>query len=135
MDFGGLLDGLGGLGGGKGSNNIFIWVVLLVIIFGFGKGRNILIAPPPPPICEPKDEKHKCRHHSKELVCQPPPPGGLFSGGLFSGGFLGQNGLFGNGGFLGGNGLFILIIIGLLFLCKDPKNEDIDEDASCECEN
>lgn len=94
----------------KGSNNFLIWVILVIIAVGFGKcgdslGVNLF------KIDNCHDDKHS-RKHCKTNVCYTNPVGGrsLGPGGLNS--------------FFGGNGLFILLVIGLLFLCKDNNSCD-----------
>jgi hypothetical protein len=122
MDFGkfGSLGGFGsmpGLGGSKGgSSNFLIWILLAVVIFGFGKGRsiigpNIFQAGAVPP------EPSQSRKRGKGPIPPPPPPPGPLGG-------LGAFGKGPIGGMLGGNLLFIVIVIVLLVMCKEKKVAD-----------
>jgi hypothetical protein len=91
------------------SSNFLIWVVLIAIVFGFGKCRDLLdvnfIK-----INECGDAKQRCGHNRN---IYPNRRGNDINR------------------ILGGNGLFIILIIALLFLCKDKKGEckeaDFDE--------
>lgn len=86
---------LGGIFGGRGSNNIILWILIIIIVlgfngdnfgfgnFGFGSGGG----------CGCGCSKHKKHRHCKE-----------------------ENN---NVGFFGNNGWFILIIFAILFLFND----------------
>lgn len=106
---------------GKGSNNTIIWILLFIVIFGFGKGKNLLGHQSVSNTC--LNDKHRGRGRSRRITPAPYPSGGIL-GGLGIPGFGGAGGA---GGILGGNGAFLLVIIALLFLCKDPKKDDTEE--------
>jgi hypothetical protein len=120
MDFGkfgglGNIANLASLGSiGKGSSNFIIWLLLAVIVFGFGKGRSVFesgifqIGKVP----ETKHQSRR-RYRGAPPVTAPPLMG-------FRGlGFGGTN------GFLGGNGIFIIAVVALLLLCKDKTDEEV----------
>jgi hypothetical protein len=111
-----LDDLLGANGIGGSNNNLIIWVVVLVLIFGFGNGRNMFNLNFSQ--CEPKEGccsshgKHK-RRYSSDCSC---------SDNLN----MGQNGInngFGFGRIIGNNGLFIAAVVLLLFLCREKESE------------
>lgn len=125
MDFGkfgglGNLATLASLGGaGKGSNNFIIWALLAVLVFGFGKGRSVLettifqFGKVP-------DNKNRSRRHYKGTLPVTAAP-------LMGFGSFGQGSV---SSFLGGNGLFIIIVIALLFICKDKVEEEASDTYS-----
>lgn len=106
---------------GKGSNNTIIWILLFIVIFGFGKGKNLLGHQSVSNTF--LNDKHRGKSRSRKITPVPYPSGGIL-GGLGIPGFGGAGGA---GGILGGNGAFLLVIIALLFLCKDPKKDDTEE--------
>lgn len=103
----------------KMSNNYLIWILVAVVVLGFGNSSNVLgfnfFNVP-----NSKPGSHK--HYSGGKGCAAPAvktsilPVGT------------------QGGFLGGNGLFLLIIVALLFLCKDDKKKEhrVSEIDVCE---
>lgn len=98
---------------GGGSNNFIIWILLFVIVFGFGKcgntlGFNLFR------VNQCNDVKYNNRKHCKN-TCDVVQPIGINNWGIG-----------GVGGLFGGNILFIIVIIALLFICKDDKNEFSD---------
>lgn len=125
MDFGkfgglGNLATLASIGGiGKGSNNFLIWLLLGVIVFGFGKGRSIFESGIFQVTRVPENRHHSRRHYRGAAPIAATPFLGL--GGLGSGSST---------GFLGGNGLFIIVVIALLFICKDKVSEEAKDTYS-----
>lgn len=102
-----------GLGEGSGSNKILTWILIFVIVFGFGNGKKCLgfnsgeCEVPQEGNCGSHRRGH--RNRGKNECCN-------VNNGIGN--------LFGNGSFnniLGNNGLFILVIVGLLFLCRNKK--------------
>lgn len=93
-----------------GNSNFIIWVLLFVLILGFGKGRETLGINL---IKQDRCDERKGRKGRKDD----------FS--YANKGYGGVGGLFGGnaavGSPLGGNIVFILIIIAILFLSKDKK--------------
>lgn len=113
----GVEDIIGAAAGLKGSsslglNKIIVWILILVIIFGFGNGKNCCNVKCGE--CEEREEccsshHKKCRNRCNNQCCNVNNGFGSF---------------FGNAGFgqlLGNNGLFILVIIGLLVLCREKR--------------
>lgn len=114
MGFEELIGAASALGGhpGSGSNKILVWILIFIVVFGFGNGKKCCGLNCNE--CEVKRERcssHRRRRRSrcsKECCNLNNGMGGLF-------------GNFGFNKFFGNNGLFILVIIGLLFLCRDKK--------------
>lgn len=108
------------------SNELFIWAIVIVIVMGFGKSGNTL------GVSLFKDDKYEDRKYEDGKHS-----GKHYKENEYYGKPLGITG-FGAGGFnslLGGNGIFILLIVALLFLCGDKKEEcdnsavDIDQEV------
>jgi hypothetical protein len=121
--FGGLgnLATLASIGGsGKGSNNFLIWLLLGVIVFGFGKGRSVFESGIFQTGQVPENKHHSRRHYRGA------PPAAPFMG-------LGNLNYGSINSALGGNGIFIIAVIALLFLCKDKAAEEVS-DSYTECD-
>lgn len=91
------------------SNDLLLWIVLIVIIVGFGKSGNTLgINLFKGYDCE--EDKHSRRHYKDNVAYNKPIalPGSTLGG---------INNIFGE------NGFFILLVIAILFLCKDEKQD------------
>lgn len=115
-----------------GSSNIVLWILLLVIVFGFGKSGDIL------GIKKlynknPIDDNHSRKHYKSDVNYHKSSGiPGLGIGGL---GGIGVPGSI--GGLFGGNLIFIIVVVALLLLCKDGKKtfeepvicEDVDEEV------
>ena len=98
-----------------GNNNFIVWIIIFIVALGFGKcgsafGINVFT----PPVNNDCDNDHKSRKHCKEVYGRPAgvPPFGIPA----PAGFVRPGGI---GGLFGGNALFVIVIIALLFLCKD----------------
>jgi hypothetical protein len=88
------------------SSNFLIWIVLIAIVFGFGKCRELLDVNFVK-VNEGGNAKQQCGHNRNVYVNK-------------RGNDLNR--------ILGGNGLFIILVIALLFLCKDKKEEYKEKD-------
>lgn len=104
----------------KGNGNFLIWILLIILVLGFGKYKNTLGLNF---IQSGGAEERGSRRHNKGdstyIKKGQGAYGALFGGKTFT---AGSN-------IMGGNGLFILIVIALLFLCKDKKNDVYEEPA------
>lgn len=107
------------------SNSFIIWAIILIIVFGFGKGKNCLNTfacfENTDPCCNDHHHHHSSRHHEKECCCYPTTTN-------FCGTGCGIGNLF------GGNTFFILIIVALLFLCRD-SDDRCTSDAITNCDS
>ncbi len=122
----GIMDMVGKTG--KGSN-LLVWGLILVVVFGFGKGKKF---------CNfnfNKDEerketvKEKCTtHHGHRRRTSHISAEKNFKN---MGNDACKDGLNDNKpGFkkmLGNNGIFILVVVALIFLCKDGKKHTSEE--------
>lgn len=124
MDFGKFggfenLATLASLGGiGKGSSNFLIWLLIAVIVFGFGKGRSVIENAFVQFGKVPENMNHsrsRRRYHGAVPATAIP---------IMGFGSFGRRPL---NGFLGGNGLFIIVVIALLFLCKDKTDDAVND--------
>ncbi|MDT8719130.1 hypothetical protein IAI10_20990 [Clostridium sp. 19966] len=90
------------------SNDIFLWVVVLFIVLGFGKAGPILglnfLTPPPEKDCGNGK-------HGNDNKCEPPKAPLLIPQ------------LGGMGNIFGSNIIFIVAVVAILFLCKDENKE------------
>jgi hypothetical protein len=99
------------------SNNLLIWVVLIAIVIGFGNCREMFGVG----LINNNgrcDINHRDRHN-----------GNAYCG--VKGNVIAPNPLGGINGFIGGNGFFIALVVVLLFLCKDKKEDCEDKDFEC----
>lgn len=97
----------------KGSSNILVWIIVIAIALGFGKcgsalGLNLA------PANDYVDDRHSRRRGGHDYY---PKPIGFGNFGL---------GKYGN--LFGGNLLFILLVIALLFVCKDSDGGYLKEE-------
>lgn len=105
----------------KNTNNFIVWILIAVIVFGFGKSSSILGLN----YANTEGNKNQCgsrKRYSGGKVSSLPAVRG---GGLPLAGPMKLN------GFLGGNGLFIIAVVALLLLCKDDKKANDKKDGSC----
>lgn len=112
--------GILGLNDKKQSSDILIWILLLFVIFGFGKYKNLLGASTNLD-CSCSSHK-RCR--GKSCSCSNVNNNSICENGNF----------FGLGSFnkiFQGNWIFILVIIGILFLCKDSNDTCNDSNDTC----
>lgn len=119
-------------GGSSKGSKLLVWVLILFVVFGLGKGKKIynnfnFDAE------ENKDKddiddfsfKHG-RRHEDEKERRHRTTTSENKNFMNFGGKGGNNGL---GRILGGNGIFILVIVAILFLCKDKKKETSSEEC------
>ncbi|SMC25680.1 hypothetical protein SAMN02745134_02533 [Clostridium acidisoli DSM 12555] len=113
-------------GSGKGSN-LIVWVLILVVVFGFGKGKkfyNFNFKTE-----EAKKDKEDLKetetihhgHRQKKVKVSSEKIFENMSFGNIAGNKTGFKKL------VGGNGIFILVIVALLFICKDGKKHTSEE--------
>lgn len=95
----------------SGNSNFIIWILLIVLILGFGKcSKTIGIN-----LFQTQDcDEHRSRRHGKNDYTYTKP-------GFAFGAPLTKNSP------LGGNAIFIVIVVALLFFCKDKKNEVVND--------
>jgi hypothetical protein len=105
----------------KKSNDFLIWALVAVIVLGFGKSSSTLGFNFFNFLDNMPNTGHKNYDRGKNCAV----PGG--KAGAFP---VGSPGVL--GGFLGGNGLFLLVIVALLFLCKDDKKKGHSEKREVE---
>lgn len=107
----GFANGIGG-GSNSGSNKILTWILIFVIVFGFGNGKKCLNNFKE---CEVTHESSSHSQHRRHRSrCQNERCN--VNNGI--GNIFGNNGM---GNVLGSNWVFILVIVGLLFLCRNKK--------------
>lgn len=94
------------------SSNFLIWIILIIIATGFGSFGNVL-GINCVKVNECVNDKYS-RKHYKGKTCYTEPVSGP---GFGAGGF---------GGVFRGNVLFIILVIVLLFLCKDKEEDCCD---------
>ncbi|MDD3223672.1 MAG: hypothetical protein PHX70_03020 [Clostridium sp.] len=112
-------------GGSSKGSKLLVWGLIIFVIFGFGKGKK-LYNNFNFDVGEKKEDtgnsddfsfKHVHRHeHQEERKHRTTTSENK--------NFMNFKGMGGNKGFgkiLGGNGIFILVIVAILFLCKDKK--------------
>lgn len=112
----GIGDILGNAGGG--SNKLIVWALVLVIIFGFGKGKrfNNFSFPNQANFTEKSSKnKYYSGSHKKKHV----PTENYNNNQFFN--FSGGNKGFGK--MLGGNVLFVVVIIAVIFFCKEKEEK------------
>lgn len=117
--------GIGDLLGkpGGGSSKLVLWALVLIIIFGFGKGKKFSnFNFENQPNFGPKASKNKyaSAHNKKKHVTSE-----AFNNNQFFN-FGGNKGF---GKMLGGNALFIVVIVAVIFFCKG-KEEKFRESTS-----
>jgi hypothetical protein len=100
-----------------GSGNLLVWIIVAVIALGFGKYGNALGLNLGTTDNYSYD-KHSRKHHNDDYY---PKSVGIAS--LVPGRF---------GGLFGGNIVFVLLVVALLFVCNDKKDEYKKEDYSKE---
>ena len=120
--------GIGDLLGsaGNGSSKLIVWALVLIVIFGFGKGKkfsNFNFQQQPKSESKSSKNKYASRHSRKRHITEE-----AFNNSPFSnlGASFGANK--GIGKMLGGNALFIIVIVAVIFFCKD-KEEKAEEAA------
>lgn len=131
----GIGDLLGGASG-NGSNKLVIWVLVIIIVFGFGKGKkfsnfnfqNQSGIGNSPPNKKYASQRHKRKQHITSNSFNNNSNLLDSLGVSFGSGFGGKNSG-GIGKMLGGNALFVVIIVAVIFLCKD-KTERLESSTS-----
>lgn len=115
--------GIGDLLGnsGNGSGKLIVWALVLVIIFGFGKGKkfsNFNFQQQPNSQPKSSKDRYASAHNRKRHVTEENVNNNPFSN---LGASFGANK--GIGKMLGGNALFIVVIVAVIFFCKDREEK------------
>ncbi|AJA48974.1 hypothetical protein CPAST_c29080 [Clostridium pasteurianum DSM 525 = ATCC 6013] len=111
----GIGDLLGNSGGG--SNKLIVWALVLIVIFGFGKGKkfgNFNFQNQSNFAQKSSKGKYASAHNKKKHVTSE-----AFNSNQFFN--FGKNKGFGK--MLGGNALFIVVIVAVIFFCKEKEEK------------
>lgn len=122
----GIMDMVGKTG--KGSN-LIVWGLILVVVFGFGKGKKFYNFNFNKDQEKKEPVKEKCTtHHGHRRRISHTSSGKTFENMAND---APKNGLNYNKDGLkkmvGNNGIFILVVVALIFLCKDGKKHTSEE--------
>lgn len=122
----GIGDILGGAG--NGSNKLIVWALVLVIIFGFGKGKkfnNFNFQKQPYSAPKSSKSKYASQHRKKRHITEKTSDNNSFNNkSFFNFGTSFGGGSKGIGKILGGNALFIVVIVAVIFFCKEKEEKE-----------
>jgi hypothetical protein len=111
------------LGGSGKSSNLIVWVLILVVVFGFGKGKKFHNFNFKAEEVKKEKEAASTHHGHRQKNCKVESEK-IFENMSFE---SISNNKTGFKKLVGNNGIFILVVVALLFLCKDGKKHTSEE--------